>query len=156
MGKQGSCKICLFFRKAPYYEDVFKKEVAEGSSLRNLQSFLKGQGLEVSLKTISSHFRHMNAQVMAIIKHETSLRQKVKKKLDAVPKFFTKTPKVPITSECEHKATERRFNMFTEKIEEYCLSCGELVGSYSIERAETQSRYKNQRIYKSLMRRRRK
>lgn len=154
MTQKGYCKICAFLDHAKWNKDGFQKKVAEGSSLRILKAYLEGLGCQADLKTISSHIGHMESQVIIQRRHEKSLG---KKTIDSIQKLrdFFKPQKLLIPSEgCEHKATRKQFNMATEEIDEYCIQCSAHVGSYPIEKAETQSRSTNQLIYDALRGRR--
>ena len=156
MTKAGFCKICSYFKHAKWNLPLFEKEVAEGKSLRALRMLLLGMGLKVSEKTISSHFTHMDTQVIAVRKHKTSLKQKVRKKLNAVPKFFIKTPKLPSTSDCEHKMIRYRFDEWTNgMVWVICRNCGAKIREFDPER-EAHNPYADRLIYASLTRRKRK
>lgn len=154
--EKGYCKVCSFYTGCSWLRGAFEKRVREGYSLRRLQSFCEGQGLECDTKTLSKHIKNcMGLEVREQRKIEKALR-KVKDPLKRVWKLkdFFRPESTPQT-ECPHLATTKEFRIDLELVEERCSHCGKVLGHYSVERAERQDRRKNMVIYTSLKRRER-
>jgi hypothetical protein len=126
---KGYCKICAFFNDASWLRDGFQKKVAEGGSLRILKAYLEGLGCKVDLKTISSHVKHMDFQVIDQRRYEKSLRKKTFDSIQKIRHFFKPEEPIIPSNGCEHLKTSNFYDVSSEEVLVQCDTCGQILGS---------------------------
>jgi hypothetical protein len=150
------CKICDYFKNGyrKNDEENFKKLVAENVSLRRLEIFFKALNYPVQKDTIRKHILHMETSVKEQRETEKSLKkEETKGTVNKIKDFFIR-PDLPVPSkvECTHLNSRKTWNLATETVDEYCSSCGKLLGSYSPEEARSNPD-RDSWLYRGLRRR---
>jgi len=137
MTREGYDKIEQWLRDHKYLRNPFYAKIREGLSLRHLQTWLEANGCKVSVATLSNYVKTLDLEIRKQRELERNLKKKSPSAINKVREFFSSLTGETFTPiGCEHKVTERFFDMASEKVCIKCSSCGKLLASYDPEEHE--------------------
>jgi DNA-directed RNA polymerase subunit N (RpoN/RPB10) len=127
--QKGYCKICGWLEEHKWLREAFQKELAEGKSLRHIQTFLRALGLNCDTKTISKHLRLCENIAIKDQRKFEKMVNKAKKPFRKLGNFFKQQKTSQPIETCEHVKTSQFFDMGSEEVMVQCDSCGKILAS---------------------------
>jgi hypothetical protein len=126
---KGYCKICSWLEENKWHKDSVRKEMAEGQSLRHIQTYLRALGLNCDTKTISKHLKICESIAIKDQRSFEKMVNKAKKPFRKLGNFFKQHKTNQPIENCEHVKTSQFFDMGSEEVMVQCDSCGKILGS---------------------------
>jgi hypothetical protein len=126
---KGHCKICSWLEEHKWHKETVRKEMAEGKSLRHIQTFLRALGLNCDTKTISKHLKICESIAIKDQRSFEKIAKKAKKPFQKLGSFFKQLNPAQPTENCEHVETTQYYDVISEEVVVQCESCGKILAS---------------------------